>query len=427
MKTYSTPVALCERNRKMLYSRLAKDVLVVMVSPVSPIRNGDQAFPFRQDSNFYYLSGINQPHSALILFPGSPDSAEKEILFVREPDEHIVTWEGPLPDKKWYTDHSGIDNVKSMGQFENVLFRLIKKAASVTTTFSEPESEYHPSANAVLVEKIRKKFPSVLIQSANPLLDELRQIKSREETEQVKKAVWITNQTFQKILRLVKPGIQEKAIEAEIGYEFAKAGVSAHAFAPIVASGANALALHYSQNSGICRKGDLLLLDFGAEWNLYAADVSRTIPVSGKFSPRQKKVYMEVLQMQKELKKLYKPGCSIREINRESERLLEAALIRLGLITRSMRKDKTTLGLTLKKYLPHGIAHHIGLDVHDPGDKESLLKKGMLLSCEPGIYIREESMGIRLENDILVGDFPLDLTSDIPVEPDEIEAIMHSR
>jgi Xaa-Pro aminopeptidase len=271
---------------------------------------------------------------------------------------------------------------------------------------------------------LRENYPEKQFEELAPLTTELRLIKQPEEITQMKKAVAITGSAFQRVLRALKPGMMEYEIEAEITYEYIRLGAQGHAYAPIVASGASACVLHYEENDKECKDGDLLLMDFGAEYGNYAADCSRTIPVNGKFSPRQAECYNAVLDVYKKAQKLMIPGTTIDEINAGVNKMMEAKMIELGLFTQDEVDRQDPLEPLFTRYFMHGTSHFIGLDVHDVGSKQTKLQKGMVLTCEPGLYIEEEGIGIRIETDVIVDDAPIDLMADFPVEITDIERIM---
>jgi Xaa-Pro aminopeptidase len=285
-----------------------------------------------------------------------------------------------------------------------------------------------PDKNHRFATEFKEKYPLHKIERAAPIITELRSVKSSVEIELIKKACDITKKGFERILRYVEPGIHEFEIEAELDHEFKVNRANGHGYAPIIASGMNACVLHYVDNNEECQDGDLLLMDFGAEYANYTADMSRTIPVNGKFTERQKACYKAVLRVFKELKKLYVPGNTPDFINSTAEKLMEEELVKLGLFTKDDIKKQNPESPIVKKYFMHGVAHPIGLDVHDVGSKYEAFKAGMIFTCEPGLYIREENIGIRLENDILITDNgPVDLMEDIPIEITDIENIMSKR
>jgi Xaa-Pro aminopeptidase len=277
------------------------------------------------------------------------------------------------------------------------------------------------------INEFKEKYPLFKLERAAPLLAKLRSIKSKTEIELLQKACDITHKGFERMMRFTKPGVYEFEIQAEIDHEFTINRASGHGYAPILASGKNALVLHYITNNDKCQDGDLLLMDFGAEYANYSADMSRTIPVNGKFTHRQKECYNAVLRTFKEARKLFVPGNTAKMVTREAWRMMEQEMILLGLFTADDVKNQDESKPLYKKYLPHGIAHYLGLDVHDVGDPEAPFQPGMVLTCEPGIYIPEENIGIRIENNILVTETePVDLMENIPIEVDEIESIMNN-
>lgn len=390
-------------------------------------RNGDQYFPFRQDSDFYYLSGIEQVNSTLVICPDHTDSALREVLFIDKPDPEKEKWIGSLLTREQAKDISGIDSVFYLEDFEGLIPQFLAQSIHIYLNSneypkfnSEVQSQNHRKA---LI--LKQKYPLFSFKRLQPLLISMRLIKKNEELVQIKKACSITNKAFKQALKVLQPGIKEYEIEAEICAEFIRQASNGSAYAPIIASGGNALILHYIKNSAICLDGDLVLMDFGAEYGNYASDCSRTVPVNGRFSPRQRQVYSSVLKVFKEAKKLYVPGNSIQTINQQVAESLQREMIDLKLLTKH-EIQQALPGKAYLKYYYHGAAHFMGLDVHDPGGKELILQEGMVLTCEPGIYIPEENLGVRIENDILVHSNPIDLMEDIPIEIEEIENLIRS-
>lgn len=417
------------RNRKKLAEKLGSKAVAILHSNDEMPRNGDQYFSYRQDSDFFYLTGIEQEQSALIICPDYPDEKMKEILFIRKSDKNLEIWQGHKLTIGEAKEISGIGTVRWMTEMEDVLRNILITIDSVYINIPEnpkfsPEIE---SRNARYFSTLKEKYPLHQYHRLAPLIAGLRVQKEKEEIEIIRKACDITGNAFQKVLKNVRPGMKEYEVEAILSHEFIRRGASGHAFAPIVASGKSACALHYVENDKVCKDGDLLLMDFGAEYANYAGDCSRTFPVNGKFTPRQRELYEAVLQVMKFARSLMVPGTTINKFHKEVCKKWEEEHIKLGLYTRENVMKNTGENPLWFNYYMHGTSHFMGLDVHDVGSKDDVFKPGMVLTCEPGIYIPEENTGIRLENDILITETGnIDLMQDVPIEPDEIELIMQT-
>jgi Xaa-Pro aminopeptidase len=421
--------SLFERNRKKVMKYLQPNSLVVIHSSDQMHRNGDQYFPFRQSSDLFYLTGIDQEKTILTLCPNHPNKSLREILFIIESNEKIAVWEGHKFTKEEAEKTSGVKTIKYITEFESTFRDLAVNADSIFLNLNEnpkfkPEA---PSADERFVERIKKDFPAHDLERLAPIMKHIRLKKEAEEIELMKEACNITAKAFDRILQFVKPGVLEYQVEAEIIHEFLWNKATGHAYPPIIASGKNACVLHYIENNKMCKDGDLLLMDFGAEYANYAADCTRTIPVNGKFTPRQKECYEAVLRVMKKAISWLTPGTTINRVNERVEKLLQEEHIKLGLYTQEDVENQDEKNPLLKKYYPHGTCHFIGLDVHDVGERTSVLEDGMILTCEPGIYIPEENIGIRIENDVIVNLKPIDLMENIPREVDEIEKLMSSK
>jgi len=429
MKSKSIQATLFIRNRRKLAEMVSPGSLLVICSGERMPRNGDQFYPFRQQSDFFYLTGINQEGSVLVLLPGNQEDPLTEILFVRKSDPRTELWFGPLLTPEMAASLSGIREVRLMEELEQYLTDIVLSASRV---YFNHEDHIHPdlrikSPDTFLYEKISSRFPGLTFSRLAPLLMQLRMIKEYEEVEEIRKAGAITRAAFLKVLKMVKPGIREYEIEAVLTAEFLAAGAEGHAYEPIVAGGRNALILHYVNNNCICRENDLILMDFGAEVNNYGVDCSRTIPVNGRFSARQLELYNAVLRVFRQARKMMVPGVKLNEFHQNVGSLLEEEYIKLGLYTSEEAKLQNPEGPMWKKYLVHGSSHSLGLDVHDPFDRSAPMESGMVLTLEPAIYIPAEKTGIRIENDLLITEEgPVDLLDDIPVEAEEIEEIMNA-
>ncbi len=411
-------------NRRNFVKQMKENSAAIFFSSDQYPRNGDQYFPYRQNSTFFYLTGIEQEKSILLIAPGAGNEKLREALFLLKPEKMMETWEGHKLTKEDAAGISGINNIFWLEDFDVSLKEVLSETNDVYLNSNEyikfiPEV---PLREERMAKKLKEDYPLHHYHRAAPLITKQRLIKSKEEIELMKKACAVTKDAFVSVLKTIKPGMKEYEVEAEITYRFLKNGANGHGYAPIVAGGKNACTLHYIENDKPLHDGDLVLMDFGAEYANYSADLSRTIPVNGKFSERQKACYNAVLRVMKEVKKMYVPGNTTNNINNRTNELMEAEMIGLGLFTKSESEANPDL---YKKYFMHGTAHFLGLDVHDAGSKNEPLKPGMVLTCEPGLYIEEENPGIRIENDILITDGePEDLMAGFPIEPEKIEELM---
>ncbi|MDH3648695.1 MAG: aminopeptidase P family protein [Saprospiraceae bacterium] len=420
-----------QQNRLRFAREMRPDSLAIFQSNDAMPRNGDQFYRYRQNSDFFYLSGIDQAQSVLVLFPNCPNEDLREVLFVNKADEKMVTWEGPTYSKEDCRHISGVRKVLWLSDIEGVLQQMIYQTKRIYINGNENDrfSTEIKSRDQRYYELLLEKYPFHKYHRAQPILRRLRMIKSGGEIEVMHKACQIAAKAFHKVLQNIEPGQPEYAVEGDIISTFIKEGASGHAYAPIVASGASACVLHYIDNDKICSDGDMLLLDFGCEYGYYASDLTRSIPVNGQYSSRQRRVYEAVLSVFKEMREMMVPGTTFEELNHAASKLISHALVDLDLMgSEQVPDDFTKPNLPHRRYFMHGICHHIGMDVHDLSDRNIPLQSGMVLTCEPGIYIREEDIGIRIENNILVtDDGPVDLMKEIPIECDEIESLMHER
>ncbi|MBR5911094.1 MAG: aminopeptidase P N-terminal domain-containing protein [Bacteroidales bacterium] len=423
------PNRLFVKNRANLAAQLPPKSVAVFTANEAMPRNGDQFFPFRQQSDFFYLTGINEENAYLLIAPDYPDEKLREVLFIEPYDEVKATWQGEMLDNAQATELSGIKTVKASGAFWSVLNDIAFSGYGDTIFLNSYEyPKYECNTETIqqrFIKKIKELYPMHNFGRTAPILNALRMVKSEEEIEITKKACDITATAFRRCLETVEPGMYEYQVQAEIEYIFKREGASSHAYAPIIAGGKNACCLHYSKNHSLLNDGDLILFDIGCELNNYSSDLSRTIPINGKFTERQRNCYNAVRRVMKEITKLYKPGGTINEINETTYKLMEQEMIKLGLFTAEDVKKQHPDKPLYKKYLMHGMSHHIGLDVHDSIDKFKPFAPGMILTCEPGLYIREEGIGIRIENDLLITESePINLFEGLPIEIDEIEAAM---
>ncbi|HSO63022.1 MAG TPA: aminopeptidase P N-terminal domain-containing protein [Desulfobacterales bacterium] len=414
-------------NRRRLAGQLKPNSIAVFNSNDVMPKSADGVHPFIQQTDLFYLSGIDQEESTLVIFPDAREEKHREVLFLRETNEQIGLWEGKKYTKGEAAVVSGVKTV-----YWNAEFDAVFRALAFQTERVYLNSNEHQRAEAVVETRdarfgkwCRGAFPLHRYQRLAPIMHHLRAIKSPIEVELIKQAAAITGRAFRRLLGFIRPGVWEFEVEAEIWHEFLRHRSRGPAFQTIVASGAESCTLHYVKNDRQCRDGDLVLIDFGAEYANYAADLTRTVPVGGRFTARQRAVYEAVLRVQKAAIQMLQPGNTLEAYTAEVGRLMEAELIGLGLLDAEKVKDQPQDQPLYKKYFPHGTSHHLGLDVHDYGDKLRPFEAGMVFTCEPGIYIRGEGIGVRIENDILItADGPLDLTADIPRDADEIEALM---
>lgn len=416
-------------NRQKLVSKMKTSAVAFFVSNDEMPYSGDQNFPFRQNPNFLYLTGIDQEESILVICPNHPNEKMREILFVKQTNDHIAVWYGKKYSKKEASEISGIANVMWLDEFKTVLPDLMFLSKSVYLNLQE-NSRYSTEVvrnERRFADRLMKDFPLHKYRRVDALLTEFRMIKEQPEIDMMRKACEITGKAFLKAIEVVKPGTMEYEVEAELIGEMIRNGASGHSFAPIIAGGKSGCVLHYIENDKPLQDGDLVLMDFGAEYGNYAGDCTRTIPVNGVYSPRQREVYQACLNIYHKAKKLLVPGNTIAKAQAEVVKLMEKELINLGLFTQEQVSQQDPENPLYKKYYMHTVSHFIGMDVHDVGGREELFEEGMVLSCEPGIYITEEGIGVRIETDIVVADQPIDLMEHIPVEIDEIESLLKSR
>lgn len=431
MKKYdSISPELFIQNRKRFAAQMLPNSIAVFLSNDEMPRSADGTFPFRQNSDIFYLSGIDQEKSILVLFPDCAKEGFEEVLFLRETNEHIATWEGHKYTKEQAQQVSGIKKIMWLNQLEPVFSELVQLAEHIYLNLNE-HSRYEsdvPYKDLRFAREMRERFPLHDFRRAAPVLHQIRSIKSDIEIDLMRRAIDITDKAFDRVLRFVKPGVTEYEIEAEIVHEYLRHRATGPAYGSIIASGADSCCLHYTDNNKVCQNGDILLMDFGAEYANYAADLSRTIPVNGRFSPRQRAVYDAVLRVKNGATALLRPGTLIDDYHREVGKMMEAELLQLGLLSKADIQQQNPEWPAYKKYFMHGTSHFLGLDVHDVGHKYRPMQPGMVFTCEPGIYIKEEGLGIRLENDVLVTDSePLDLMAHIPIEAEEIEDLMNRK
>jgi len=422
--------SLYTKNRKNFMSKMKPNSLAVFNSnDIYPI-SADSTMPFQQARDIFYLSGVDQDKSILVLFPDAPNKKYREILFLTETNDYIAVWEGEKLTKEKAFETSGIKTVYWLKEFEKVFFEIMTQSETIYFNTNE-----HYRANvetqtreARFIEWCKQKYPAHQVAKSNPILQRLRSVKDPIELEQMQKACDITEKGFRRTLGFVKPGVWEYQIEAEMMHEFLYNRSQGFAYTPIIASGNNANVLHYVENNQQCKAGDLILLDTGAEYANYSSDMSRTIPVSGKFSARQKDVYNAVNRVKNDAQKMLVPGTIWADYHVEVGKLMTSELLGLGLLDKADVKNEDPEWPAYKKYFMHGTSHHIGLDTHDYGILTEPMQANQVFTVEPGIYIPAEGFGIRLEDDLVIQEKgePFNLMRNIPIEADEIEDLMNS-
>lgn len=418
------------KNRTKFTIQMKPNTLAVFNSnDIFPI-SADSTMPFQQHRDIFYLSGVDQEESILVLFPNAQNENHREILFLKETNETIAVWEGEKLTKSSAFELSGIQTVYWLQQFDTIFNQLMSEAEGIYFNLNE-----HLRADTQVetredrfIKQCKSKYPAHAVFKSAPLLHKIRSVKEQEELQLMQTACNITKKGVERLLKFIKPGVWEYEIEAELAHEFLWNRSKGFAYTPIIASGKNACVLHYIENNNRCLDGDLILLDVGAEYANYASDLTRCLPVNGKFTDRQKAVYNAVLHVKNEAQKLLVPGTLIPEYHQEVGRIMENELVKLKLIDQTDIKNQDPNWPAYKKYFMHGTSHFLGLDTHDVGLFNQPIQAGMVFTCEPGIYIPEEGLGIRLEDDLVVQDngVPFNLMQSIPIEVDEIETLMNA-
>ena len=428
MKYTPLPKEEYVQNRANFVKHLAPGSLAVFNSNDIMPTNADGHMPFRQNNDIFYLSGVDQEESILVIFPDSFNEKHKEILFLKETSEEIAIWEGAKLTKDGAYETSGIRTVYWIDQFEKVFHGLMSEAQNVYLNTNEHTRAVIEveTRDARFNKWCKEKYPAHNYMRSTPTMHRLRSVKSANEVSQMQKACDITKAGIERVMRYLKPGLMEIEIESELAHEFLRNGSRGFAYTPIIASGFNACVLHYIENDQPCKDGDVILMDVGAEYGNYASDLTRSLPVNGRFTDRQKAVYNAVLSVMKDAMNLLKPGVFLGDYHTQVGELMEKQLVDLGLITMDDIKNQNPDWPAYKKYFMHGTSHFIGLDVHDVGLWTEPIQAGNVFTVEPGIYIREESLGIRIENDIVITDDGfVDLMGTIPIEAEEIEDYMN--
>jgi len=427
MKYLPLPQRLYNQNRARFIKKMKPNSIAIFPSNLNLPENGDAQYAFRPNSDILWLSGIRQEKTMVVLYPDNPDVNAREILVLLRPNEHLEKWEGHKLRKEEATAISGIKNVQWSDTFDAQLHVMMHQADVVYLNSNENDrlDLSIPRLDLAYVSKIKEQYPLHQYERAAKITRELRAIKTKEEIAVTQEAVDITEKAFRRVMQFIKPGVMEYEIEAEITHEFLRNRATRHAYGNIIASGDRARILHYVENNQVCKNGELILMDFGAEYGNYCADMTRTIPVNGKFTKRQKDVYNACLAVHNYAKSILKPGISILAYTAKVNVYMEQQLLNLGLISKADIKNQDPANPAYRKYFYHGVTHHLGIDVHDIGTKHLPIKEGMLFTVEPGIYIEEEQMGIRIENNIWITKTGhVDLFKNIPITVEEIEHCM---
>ena len=421
------PKSLFAANRRRLAKLLPRNAIAVFNANDPMPTNADGTMGFHQNNDLYYLTGVDQEETILVLYPDAPHPEWREMLFLRETNDVIAVWEGAKLTKDEAKKGSGITSVHWLSTYPTAFRSVMCQCGPVFLNTNE-----HPRAvidvetrDARFIRRLREDHPLHEVRRVAPLMQELRAIKAKPEIEAIRKAAAITEKGFRRVLEFIRPGVKEYEIEAEFAHEFIRRRSRGFAYSPIVATGAHACVLHYVENSGTCRDGDVILMDVAAEYANYASDVTRAFPVNGCFTRRQRQVYGAVQRVQQAAIRMLVPGNTLEKYQKAVCKLTERELIRIGLLKAADVKKQNPARPLFRKYFMHGASHHLGLDVHDLGDRFRKFRPGMVFTCEPGIYVRKEKLGVRLEDDILITSRgPVNLSAGVPVKPDEIESLM---
>ena len=431
MKYHQIDSCLFIKNRAKFTSQMKPNSVAIFNSnDIYPV-SADSHLPFSQHRDILYLSGVDQEESILLLFPDAPYDELKEILFLKETNEHIAVWEGEKLTKERAFEVSGIKKVIWLQDFHKTLKEVMAYSEVIYINTNEHyraviETE---TREARFVKWWKENYPAHQVAKSNPILQRIRSIKESEEIDLIQNACDITEKGYRRLLSFVKPNVTEYEIEAELSHEFLRNRSKGFAYTPIIASGKNANVLHYIENNQQCHAGDLILLDVGAEYANYSSDMTRMIPVSGRFSDRQKAVYQAVLNVKNEATKMLVPGALWKQYHVEVGKIMTSELLGLGLLDKANVQNETEEKPAYKKYFMHGTSHHLGLDTHDYGLLHEPMKANMIFTVEPGIYLPDEGFGIRLEDDVIIQENgePFNLMRNIPIEIDEIESLMNGR
>ena len=406
---------------------IPKSIAIFNSNDIYPI-SADSVMPFEQHRDIFYLSGADQEETILLLFPDAMNKKHREILFVRETNEHIAVWEGAKLTKEQATEVSGIQSIYWLSDFDKVFFDLMTEAEIIYYNTNEHyrQAVVNETREDRFIKKTKEQYPAHSVAKSNPILQEIRGVKEPEELALMQVACNITEKGFRRLLGFVRPGVWEHEIEAELMHEFIRNRSKGFAYPPIIAAGNNANVLHYLENNKECKDGDLILMDVAAEYANYSSDLTRTVPINGKFTKRQKAVYEAVLRVKNDATKLLVPGTIWAEFHKECGKLMTSELLGLGLLDKADVQNENPDWPAYKKYFMHGTSHHIGLNTHDYGALKTPMKANMVFTVEPGIYIPEEGFGVRLEDDVVIQEKgePFNLMGNIPIEADEIECLM---
>lgn len=427
MKYLPLPVSLFQKNRERFVRMMKPNSLAIIVGNPLLSTNGDALYTYKPNSDLFWLTGIVQEKSMLILYPDNPDKSAREVLVLLKPNPDLEKWEGHKLRKDEARALSGIENVQWAEGADSLIQVMMHHAETVYLNTNENDrldpGLFRP--DLLFVSQFMQRYPLHRYERAARLFSVLRAVKTEEEVEVIKKAVDITHKAFRRVLGFVRPGVYEYEIEAEITHEFLRNRASGHAYDCIIASGDRARVLHYVENNQVCQDGELLLMDFGAAYGNYASDLTRTIPVNGKFTKRQKEVYEAVLHVHQFASSILQPGISVMEYTRQVNQEMEKQLVRIGLLSPQDMKNQDPDNPAYRRYFYHGVSHHMGIDVHDLGTRTAPIEEGMVFTVEPGIYIEEEQMGIRIENNFWVRKGKnIDLFEGIPITVEEIESAM---
>jgi len=419
------------KNARNKFGKLLaqKSLAIFNSNDIYPI-GADSTMPFQQHRDIFYLCGVDQEESILLLFPDAVEAKHREILFLRETNDHIAVWEGAKLSKKQAVQLTGIETIYWLSEFN----RVFQELSTQCERFYFNTNEHYRQAVETqtredrFIKWCKKQYPAHGVAKSNPILQQLRSVKDEEEIAQIQQACDITEKGFRRVLSFIKPKVWEYEIEAELIHEFIRNRSRGFAYTPIIAAGNNANVLHYTENNQQCKAGDLVLMDVAAEYGNYASDLTRTVPVSGRFNDRQKAVYQSVLHVKKEATKLLIPGTIWKEYHIEVGKIMTAELLKLGLLDKADIQNESTEKLAYKKYFMHGTSHQMGLDTHDYGLLHLPMEANMVFTVEPGIYIPDEGFGVRLEDDVVIQKTgtPINLMESIPIEIEEIETLMNN-
>ena len=430
MKYFAVDSNLFIKNRVKFSSQMHISSIAVFNSNDIFTTGADSTLTFHQHRNIFYLSGIDQEESILVLFPDANNPKHREILFIKKTNNKIAIWEGAKLTKKQATEISGIQSVYWLDEFETIFEQLMTQTQII---YINNNDHYRKAIQMEtredrFIKMVKSKYSNHSFENNFPIMESLRGVKEKEEINLIQKACNITEKGFKRVLGFIKPGVMEYEIEAEYIHEFLINRSKGFAYTPIIGSGYNSCVLHYIENNQSCKNGDMLLMDVGAEYANYSSDMTRTVPVNGRFTPRQKAVYQSVLNVKNEATQMLVSGVIWKDYHKEVGKIMTSELLGLGLIDKASIQNQDINFPAYKKYFMHGTSHHLGLDTHDFGDLKSPMVANMVLTVEPGIYIPEEKMGIRLEDDVVIQDSgpPLNLMKNIPIEIDDIESIMNS-